>query len=94
MRTTRLLLAAAVLLATAFARPNIQGTIAGTGNVGIPYSSTLIVTGAQLPVSWYLVSGSLPEGLTLSSAGVISGTPAQIAADPKVRSLFVGAPHA
>ena len=38
------------------------------------YSGTLAATGGAAPYHWS-VSGSLPAGLTLSSAGVIRGTP-------------------
>ena len=34
-----------------------------------------MATGAKAPYTWRLLSGSLPTGLTLSKAGVISGTP-------------------
>ncbi|PYS34814.1 MAG: hypothetical protein DMG14_28555, partial [Acidobacteria bacterium] len=46
-----------------------------TGTVGATYSQTLTATGAAAPYTWSLISGPLPAGLTLSSAGVISGTP-------------------
>ena len=40
------------------------------------YNQTLAATGGKQPYSWTLVSGSsLPAGLTLSTGGVISGTP-------------------
>jgi transglutaminase/protease-like cytokinesis protein 3 len=45
------------------------------GMVGSSYSATLSATGGTPPYSWSIVSGSLPSGLTLSTAGVISGTP-------------------
>lgn len=54
------------------------------GNVGAPYpdfnlNSLLVVTGdsnyAGSGASWQLVSGELPPGLSLSGAGVITGTP-------------------
>jgi hypothetical protein len=44
------------------------------GEIDIPYSQTLTATGAT-PITWVLQGGSLPTGLSLSSAGVISGTP-------------------
>jgi hypothetical protein len=56
-------------------------SIQTTGNglpgalVGVPYSVTLQSTGGKTPITWTLVSGTLPTGLSLSSAGVISGTP-------------------
>jgi hypothetical protein len=39
------------------------------------YSATLAATGGTQPYTWTILSGSLPPGLSLSSAGVISGTP-------------------
>ena len=38
------------------------------------YSQTLAATGGETPYTWSLVSGALPNGLSLSSGGVISGT--------------------
>jgi hypothetical protein len=45
------------------------------GRVGTPYSQTLAARDGASPYTWSLASGSLPPGLSLSSAGVISGTP-------------------
>jgi hypothetical protein len=45
------------------------------GNVAGGYSATLAATGGSTPYSWSLLSGSLPNGLTLNSGGSISGTP-------------------
>jgi hypothetical protein len=47
------------------------------GTNGVPYNVVLSATGGQSPYSWALYPGSnpLPTGLTLSSGGVISGTP-------------------
>ena len=45
------------------------------GTVNSAYSATLHSTGGTAPVTWSLSQGSLPAGLTLSSAGNISGTP-------------------
>jgi hypothetical protein len=51
-------------------------TTPANATVGKPYSFTLTTTGANrnLPNRWTLVGGSLPNGLSLSSGGVISGT--------------------
>jgi mannan endo-1,4-beta-mannosidase len=42
---------------------------------GNAYSHTLLAAGGTSPYSWSIASGSLPAGLALSSAGVITGTP-------------------
>jgi microsomal dipeptidase-like Zn-dependent dipeptidase len=47
-----------------------------TGTTEQPFSQTLTATGGTPPYKWSLQSGSsLPPGLALSQAGVISGTP-------------------
>ncbi len=47
-----------------------------TGSVTTPYSVTLASSGGTGAVTWALASGSaLPGGLTLTSAGVLAGTP-------------------
>ncbi len=43
--------------------------------VNLPYSQTLSASGGTAPYSFAVTSGALPAGLTLSSAGVLSGTP-------------------
>jgi hypothetical protein len=55
----------------------------GTGqlpiaHVGDPYECALAAKNDIAPTSWSLAEGSLPGGLSLSSAGVISGTPAAL----------------
>lgn len=42
--------------------------------LGQPYSFQLQTTGGAGPVTWSLLSGVLPTGLSLDSAGLISGT--------------------
>lgn len=42
---------------------------------GVPYSATLTAAGGVAPRTWSVVSGTLPAGLSLSTGGVISGTP-------------------
>jgi len=54
--------------------PVITTTSLPNGNVGVAYSQTLAAT-SETPVTWSIESGNLPTGLTLSTAGVISGTP-------------------
>ncbi len=43
--------------------------------LGVFYSTTLSASGGIVPYAWSLPCGALPTGLTLSSAGIISGTP-------------------
>ena len=48
-----------------------------SGTAALPYAATLAASGGQPPYTWTLVSGSsLPVGLTLSTSGSVSGTPA------------------
>lgn len=44
-------------------------------SIGSAYSATLNATGGSPPYVWTLYLGVLPPGLTLSTSGVISGTP-------------------
>jgi hypothetical protein len=50
------------------------GTLA-PATTGTPYQIQLAAQGGTAPYTWTLSSGTLPAGLSLSSAGVISGTP-------------------
>jgi hypothetical protein len=43
--------------------------------VNTPYSHQLSVYGGTGPYTWSIWAGSLPAGLSLSSSGLISGTP-------------------
>ncbi len=54
---------------------SVTTTSLPNGIVGSAYSQSLVSGGGQSPYTWALASGSLPPGLALSSAGVISGTP-------------------
>ncbi len=42
---------------------------------GTFYTADLTSTGGTAPIEWSVSSGALPDGLTLESSGVISGTP-------------------
>lgn len=46
------------------------------GTLNVPYAATLSATGGTAPYSWSVTSGTLPVGLTLTAAGILSGTPA------------------
>jgi uncharacterized protein YjdB len=57
----------------------ITTTTLPAGTQGVAYSETLTATGGNGTFTWVVVAGSgaLPAGLTLSAAGVLSGTPTQ-----------------
>ena len=57
------------------APPSITTSSLPGGTVGVPYSQALAATGGTTPYTWSVSSGSLPTSLSLSSGGVISGTP-------------------
>lgn len=46
-----------------------------SGTVGVAYSQTITATGGTAPYVFTVRSGALPNGLTLTSAGALSGTP-------------------
>ena len=48
------------------------------GQLGAGYSQTLAAGGGTPAYTWSLIGGALPDGLTLSTAGQISGTPAAV----------------
>ena len=45
------------------------------GTVAAPYSQTITASGGAAPYGFAVTAGALPAGLTLSSGGVLSGTP-------------------
>jgi hypothetical protein len=64
-----------------------------SADVGIAYSDQLQATSLLGPVSYSLVSGSLPAGLSLSAAGTITGTPSEATNLPfTVRAFVTGDP--
>lgn len=54
--------------------PTINTPSLDDGMVGITYRQTIAATG-DTPITWSLVSGSLPGGLTFASDGAITGAP-------------------
>lgn len=56
------------------AAPVVSTTTLPTGFLNAPYSTTLAATGGTPPYTWSITAGTLPTGVTLSAAGVISGT--------------------
>jgi len=55
-------------VATTFAAPS--------GEIDTAYTDTLTADGGTAPYTWSVKLGILPPGITLSSAGVLAGTPA------------------
>lgn len=53
----------------------ITTTSLPAGTQGSPYFQTLAASSGTTPYTWSVVLGSLPQGLSLSAAGVISGFP-------------------
>jgi hypothetical protein len=53
------------------------GTLPG-GRVGVAYSTQLAAANGSTPYSWSIVSGALPTGLSLSTGGLITGTPSKV----------------
>ena len=45
------------------------------GKVGVAYSQTITASGGTAPYTFAVIGGTLPAGLTLTTAGVLSGTP-------------------
>ncbi len=50
------------------------GSLPG-GTVGASYSQTITATGGVSPYSFVVTAGALPAGVTLTTGGVLSGTP-------------------
>ena len=65
----------AVASSSLTAAPTITTSTLPSATVGQPYSATLQATGGLAPYTWSLNDGALPTGLTLSTSGLISGTP-------------------
>jgi len=47
--------------------------------LGVSYSQTLMATGGSGTYTWTITAGSLPGGMSLSTSGLISGTPSATA---------------
>ncbi len=55
--------------------PTLTFAAPPAGRVGVAYSHQLTVNAGTAPFTWSVATGTLPSGLTLSSTGLISGTP-------------------
>jgi hypothetical protein len=54
--------------------PKITTATLPNGTAGTAYSQAIMATG-DTPITWGLVSGALPTGLSLFENGIVSGTP-------------------
>jgi hypothetical protein len=59
------------------AQLSVATTFLPPATSGNPYSGPLSATGGKTPYSWALASGTLPAGITVNSAGSLSGTTTQ-----------------
>ncbi len=66
----------------------IPNATLSNGTVGTAYNLTLSPAGGTAPYTVTVVGGSLPAGLSLSSAGVFSGTPTMPGAYPVILRLM------
>ena len=62
-------------LSTSCPTINLSPSSLPSGTQGTAYNQTITASGGTAPYSFAITSGALPTGLTLSSAGVLSGTP-------------------
>jgi len=65
---------------------NLTPTDLPAGTQGLPYDQTLTASGGTAPYSFSVSAGTLPGNLSLSSAGILSGTPAAGAFNFTVRA--------
>ncbi|MDZ5637369.1 beta strand repeat-containing protein, partial [Janthinobacterium sp. GMG1] len=57
---------------------SITPTVLSPGGLSTPYSEQMSTSNGTAPYTYVVESGSLPPGLTLSSSGLISGTPGSL----------------
>ena len=60
---------------------SVSAATAAGATVGVAYSVQLAATGGTTPYVWQLSAGTLPNGLTLSTTGAITGTPTTVEDD-------------
>ena len=63
------------LTVTIYPGVSVTPQAAASGAVGVPFTETFAATGGTGSYTWSLAGGTPPPGLTLSSAGTLSGTP-------------------
>jgi hypothetical protein len=60
----------------------ISGTPSSSASLGQPYSAQFAATGGDTHYAFSLASGTLPPGLSISSSGLISGSPSVVGSYP------------
>jgi hypothetical protein len=55
--------------------PQISTLVLPPAPVNQPYSFQLMVSGGLAPFTWTIIGGSLPDNMTMSSSGLITGAP-------------------
>lgn len=76
--------------------PNISPTSLPNGTQSVPYTTLLTASGGVAPYTWTLLSGTLPNGVTLTSGSptaTLSGTPSVAAVFTFVIQLCDSAAH-
>ena len=53
-----------------------SASVLPSGTAGVPIAQSLAAAGGQPPYAWAATSGSMPSGVTLNGAGMLTGTPA------------------
>ena len=63
-------------------RLSIVSSVLPNASTGVPYSASVQSSGGAPPYNWSVSSGSLPQGFTLTTTGMITGTPIQVGSFP------------
>lgn len=75
--------------------PRITTTHLASGTYGHAYSTSLAATGGSASYSLFtLVSGTLPDGLSLADDGTVSGTPTQVVTEVSLTFTVTDSDHA
>lgn len=63
-----------------YSLPQLTTTSLNPAERGMAFDQTLSATGGKAPLTFSLLSGALPQGLTLDSSGRLAGTPSEAGA--------------
>jgi aminopeptidase N len=64
-------------LTTSTLAPTILNSDIDHGHEAHPYSETLVAIGGTAPYTWSVIAGALPDGVELSTTGILSGIPTE-----------------